>query len=159
MVLACGRGWLRDRVVVESGWVGGLWTIESAQVTWWSSSYNVRGFHWWMEALQVLALVDIGQNTHPPRLRQQPFHSHTLSLIHTHTRTHIHTRHSYHMAPPPDQAHGFRHKLAMCYLDETECSGRWRIRQQKTGDAKMNIYNDCCCCRKRIILKKRLNIY
>lgn len=74
--------------------------------------------------------------------------SHSLRT-NTHTRTHTCTRSRTEALP----------RLVMCYCDDAECGGRWRIRQRKTGDAKMNIYNDCCCCRKIRILKKRPHIY
>lgn len=80
-------------------------------------------------------------------------YTHSRHMLLTHTPSHARTsiRPNTHSVPTL--------RLAMCYCDDAECGGRWRIRQRKTGDAKMNIYNDCCCCRKIRILKKRPHIY
>lgn len=69
----------------------------------------------------------------------------------THTHTHIQSKHVDRRALTQPRTR--RLDPHTCYCDDAECGGMWRIRQQKTGDAKMNIYNDCCCFCK-IILKK-----
>lgn len=88
---------------------------------------------------------------HTNKHRFVNLHTFTTHAAHTHPRARTSIHPNTHSVPTL--------RLAMCYCDDAECGGRWRIRQRKTGDAKMNIYNDCCCCRKIRILKKRPHIY